>query len=859
MTKNARRKIKQVGDKQGVKMSITKFLIMSSVSVSALLPMSAFAQSAEEPAAASEEIIVTARRQDEKLRDVPASVTVITEAAIANTGARVAADYVQLTPGVTIVAGVVEAGDTQIAIRGINGARDGENNVALVVDGVLKSNTALLAQDQGALSQIEILKGPQGAYYGRSAVAGAIVISTKKPGTEFEVSGRVSAANNKTFAGAAVISGPLSPTLGFVVNGEYATTDGFYRDVFQTQPLNRTVYPSNRGIGASVDDNERYNINGRLLFTPSDDTEIDIKARYSKLKGSAIAFNAIFQLPGLAAAFNAPVFNIDANDHQFLFTRNIDPENSQKSFEASVRLIQNLTNDIKLAGYVSYSNTKNNFFADGTSGTFGFFNAESTCQATAAALRGFPVQAPFGVDVGNPNVFLNPYSPVTCDGSQYQQRDQKDISAELRLSGETGGGIDWSFGGYYLNIDRFTCSNLGLDTGQGVIRRCYTTDPRNRTEALAQDTFNTNVYAMFGSLEYKPTERLKLSAALRYDIEQRSTENGIPTGRLTRWVGNVLTGNPNGTAATPANYFLNPGLDPAYNPSGVLLPRKATFKQIQPKISLSYAATDDISLFANWGIGFKTGGFNNAGSEAIVNGFFNAGIGAGLSVFDDYKKETSSAFEVGVKGSLAPGVNFELAGYYTDVKDSQFFEFFVGPFGLLRVVSNIDKVNFKGVEGSFNARVIDHFTVFGSANYTDSKIKRNAARPYTVGNEAPATSKYTVNLGAQYDGPITNTLGLLLRADYRITGPTFFHTVQNNDVPTIFGLGANYTNSQRDAFGILNLRGGFKGDHWSLVAFANNVTKKRYLAEVIVAPEFGGAFVAPGALRTIGIEGTFKF
>jgi iron complex outermembrane recepter protein len=839
-------------------MSITKFLIMSSVAASALVPMSAFAQTAAEPAAGSEEIVVTARRQDEKLKDVPASVTVITAAAIANTGARVASDYVQLTPGVTIVTGVVEAGDTQIAIRGINGARDGENNVALVVDGVLKSNTALLAQDQGALSQIEILKGPQGAYYGRSAVAGAIVIATKKPGTELEVSGRASAANNNTFAGAAVISGPISPNLGFVINGEYATTDGFYRDVFQTNALYASTYPGQgRGIGASVDDNKRWNINGRLLFTPSADTEIDFKTRYSKLKGAAIGFNAIFQLPGLAGLLGAPVFNIDANDHQFVFARNINPENNQQSFEASIRLTQKLTDDIKLAGYVAYSNTKNDFFADGTSGTFGFFNAEPTCAATTAALTGFPVQAPFAV--GIPGAFLNPYSPITCDGSQYQQRDQKDISAELRLSGSAGDTVNWSVGGYYLNIDRFNCNNLGVDTGQGVIRQCYTTDARNPTEALAQDSFNTNVYAIFGSLEYKPTERLTISAAARYDIEQRSTENGIPTGRRTRWVGNVLTGVPNGTATTPANYFLNPGLDPAYNPSGVLLPRKATFKQIQPKISISYAATDDISVFANWGIGFKTGGFNNAGSEAIVNGFFNQGINAGLSVFDDYRKETSSAFEVGVKGSVAPGVTFELAGYYTDVKDSQFFEFFVGPFGLLRVVSNIDKVTFKGIEGSFNARVMKNFTVFGSANYTDSEIKRNRARPYTVGNEAPATSKYTINLGAQYDGPITDTLGLLLRADYRITGPTFFHTVQNNDVPTQFGLGANYTNSRRDAFGILNLRGGIKGDHWSLVAFANNATKKRYLAEVIVAPEFGGAFVAPGALRTIGIEGTFKF
>lgn len=838
----------------------TKYLILSSVAVSVLAPMSVHAQEAPQAAAPSDEIVVTARREDEKLKDVPASVTVITAAAIANTGARVAADYVQLTPGVTIVAGVVEAGDTQIAIRGINGARDGENNVALVVDGVLKSNTALLAQDQGALTQIEILKGPQGAYYGRSAVAGAIVIATKKPGDKLEVSGRASAANNNTFNGAAVVSGPLGSNLGFVINGEYATTDGFYRDIFQTSPLYASTYPNQRkGIAASVDDNKRWNINGRLLYTPSSDTEIDLKARYSKLTGSAIAFNAIFQLPGLAAAFNAPVFNIDANKHQFVFARNINPENNQSSFETSIRLSQTLTDSIKLTSYVSYSNTKNDFYADGTSGTFGFFNNESTCIASAAALKGFPVQAPFGVDLGNPGVFLNPYSPVTCDGSQYQRRNQKDISAEVRIAGDAGHGLNWSLGGYYLNIDRFNCNNLGVDTGQGVIRECYTTDPRNRTEALAEDTFKTNVYAFFGSLEYKPTDKLKLSFAGRYDIEQRSTQNGIPTGRLTRWVGNVLTGNPNGTATTPANYYLNPGLDPAYNPSGVLSPREATYKHFQPKISISYAATDNLNLFANWGIGFKTGGFNNAGSAAIVNGFFNAGIGAGLTIFDDYKKEISSAWEAGIKGTIAPGVNFELAGYYTNVRNSQFFEFFVGPFGLLRVVSNIDKVTFKGVEGSFNARIAKGFTVFGSANYTDSEIKKNSARPYTVGNQAPATSKYTINLGTQYDGPLTDSLGLLLRADYRVTGPTYFHTVQNNNVPTIFGLGANYTNSRRDAFGILNLRGGLKGDHWSLVAFANNVTKKRFLQEVIVAPEFGGAFVAPGALRTIGVEGTFKF
>jgi len=344
---------------------------------------------------------------------------------------------------------------------------------------------------------------------GRSAVAGAIVIATRKPGDKLEVFGPARLLPTTTPLPALPSSAVRwVRTSASWWNGEYATTDGFYRDTFQSSALDASTYPGQgKGIAASVDDNERFNINGRLPFTPSTDTEIDVKARYSKLKGAAIGFNAIFQLPGLAAAFGAPVFNIDANDHQFVFARNINPENNQKSFEASVRLAQTLNDSMKLTGHVAYSNTKNDFFADGTSGTFAFFNNESSCLASAAALKGFPVQAPFGVDVGNPNVFLNPYLPVTCDGTQYQQRDQKDISAELRLAGDAGDGINWSLGGHYLNIDRFNCNNLGTDTGQGVIRQCYTTDARNRTEALAQYTFNTNVYALFGPLEYKPTEQ----------------------------------------------------------------------------------------------------------------------------------------------------------------------------------------------------------------------------------------------------------------------------------------------------------------------------------------------------------------
>lgn len=125
--------------------------------------------------AAVSDIVVTARRKNENLRDVPATVSVLTADTIAQTRARVAVDFVNLTSGVTIQTGTTDPSDVSVSIRGLNSPRDGENNVALVVDGILKTSIAATNEPQGDITQVEILKGPQGAIYGRNASAGAIV------------------------------------------------------------------------------------------------------------------------------------------------------------------------------------------------------------------------------------------------------------------------------------------------------------------------------------------------------------------------------------------------------------------------------------------------------------------------------------------------------------------------------------------------------------------------------------------------------------------------------------------------------------------------------------------------------------
>lgn len=852
----------------GMATSMAAFVFATSVNAQEAFAGQSPQEGASNGLTDSGEIVVTARRANENLRDVPATVAVLTSEALKQTGAKVASDFIGLTSGVTISTGAAEPGDTSINIRGLNGARDAENNVALVIDGVLKTNASVLNQPHGALRQIEILKGPQGAIYGRNASAGAIVISTRKPTDVFVVEGKAAAGNDSTYGGSLFFSGPISNSVGFTLSGDYEKSDGYYRNTFLGTDLARQIYPNYKDVNksASIDYYEKGNIYGRLVLSPSDDTEIDIKAHAGYNNGGAVTFNAMFQLPVLAgpSGFNDPVFNIKASDHKFLYTNNTAAHNYQRTWDGSFRLSQKL-DFATLIGVLGYSHVQDDFFAGGTSGAFGFFANEPLCQSTRAATAppGVINQEPFNTYY-NAFGFAQPYSPSTCDGIQYQSRKQNDVIAELRLVGNTNGPLTWQIGGSYIFIDRRTCISLQLDSGTGGERKCYVTDMAHHTESLQDDNYRTNVYAGFGSFEYAVNDRLKLGAALRYDIEARKTSNNIPVNGRTLYVGNPLTGYPIGSPGTPANYFLNSGLDPVYNPSGVLAPRNKTYKQWEPKLTVSYKPSADITVFADWGIGFKAGGFNSGGSKAIVDGFFNppvssGGINAGLTVNDDYKKETTSAFEAGLKGRAFNMLNFELVGYYTNVKNMQFFEFFVGPFGQLRVISNIDKVHILGLEGSLNVNIARGISIFGTGNYIESKIKKNGSRPYTVGNKSPSTPDFTLNFGVQASEPLNENLKFSFRTDARIVGPTPFHTVQNNTVPTIFGLDANYTNSTRSTYTTVNMRAGVEGKHWSLTAFATNLFKQRYPEEVVVAPEFGGDFTAPGALRRFGVEAAFNF
>jgi len=852
----------------------TQSKIGSAVALSMLAGSCAVASSAlAQESQASEredsvEVISISRKRPESLQDVPIAVSALSARDIETAGIERPGDFISLVPNVNIV-DTANVGDTQVNIRGIVSTRDAESTFAYVVDGVLMTNPNGFNEELLDIAQIEILKGPQGALYGRNAVAGAILVTTTLPSEEFEGKVKVGTGNAGIQRINGIMSGPLNDTMRGRLTASYNSMDGHYENVLT-------------GQDDVVDFLEDTTIKGRLMWDVSDQLTLDIRAGMSKVEGGAINFNAVFALPSFVNAFNQPAYNADVNDHDFIFAFNVPGENKQDSTEFSVKADWDL-DGYDITGVLAYNDLEEYLLSDGTSASFYGYELTPQCQTDRATLNNTPAAlgganrsdlfgdffAPFGVfppGVEFTGVY-GPYTPTSCDGFQYQERSQKDFSGELRItSDDDDADMRWIAGVYFAEIERDVVVAYGADQGQGFLRQPYVppTGP-NPTDLLFNDTFDTSVISAFGQIEYNVSDKMELAVALRYDNEERTVSNNVP---------NVSSSGLNINTIGPINPAFNA------NPNGIP-DRSRSFSHFQPKVTLSYELTDNVNSYASYGVGFRSGGFNSVGTQATLDFWFNSSgagtpgdaVDAKLLVTDDYSKEVTTNIEFGLKSKLMDGkVRLNGAIFKTTVKDNQFFEFFAGPFGLLRAVTTIDELAIQGFELDFTAEITDTFKVFGGVGLLDSEIKENRNRPVTVGNKAPQSPDTTYTLGFSYEQPVTEDYWLTTRVDYQYTGETFFHTLQGEQTPTIwdfFGtLGGgvppgphpqNFDNAARDAFYTLNARIALEAETWTLAIYGKNITDEQYLQEVIPAPEFGGSFLHPSARAEYGVEFTYNF
>ncbi|RMB01926.1 outer membrane receptor protein involved in Fe transport [Eilatimonas milleporae] len=633
-----------------------------------------------------EEITVSARRRLETLQDVPIAVDVLTAEQIRARGINTTEDVAKFTSGLVFDQGI-SLQDTRPVIRGLPATR-GRPPVGVLLDGIDVSSESLGNAGGGSLlnqrlldlERIEVVKGPQSALYGRAAFAGAVNYVTKRPGDEFE--GEVNASYGRfgTFDIGGAISGPISDTLGFRLNAVHAEFDGDYDNPVTGADLNGF---SNTGGSAALElDNKGVNIFARVSYSEyeADQRAIQNVSGFTggvsrpgpdTPEGQAVAAAVAGGVLEFPLASNVP----PAGDLSFTGVTgySIDPRTG-RDFPGSDGSIFSVTVNVSVdlegaelvynGGYVKQDER---LVYDGD-----FF--------------GLPL-ASFPDGEVEP---LNIFDVVDFDNTVEIN------SQEVRLQNFGEDAFRWAVGALYWSSD-MDQTNRSLRAFSGFP---FTGSPDIANfsptsiflnSVIPESPFGRDIesVSVYGLVEYDLTERLTVSAESRY-VDESTTV--IRSDFLQAAFAPIPAGFVNGVQEE--------SIDDA---------------EFLPKLTVSYAAGDNLNLYASVAKGFKPAGVSELdfGSQ-LADSRFDA--------------EKVWNYEFGLKGSTADRqLAYSAAIFYMDWTDrqvSQLLEDPDAPAGFRATVQNASGAEVLGFEASFIYRpsAVPGLTIDAAYTYLDTEF-----------------------------------------------------------------------------------------------------------------------------------------
>ena len=726
---------------------------------------------------ALQEVVVTARKREEALLDVPITVDAFTEQTIQSAGIQSPSDFVALVPNMTMVA-VQNVGNSFITIRGISQARNSEPSVAVVTDGVVEPNPYEFNEELNDVTSIEVLKGPQGALYGRNAIAGAIIINTAEPSDHFEGTARLGVGNGTSERAQLAVGGPIDSagTLKYRASVSFVNTDGYLENSY----LNQKADPYRETSGRL-----------RLLWRPTDQLTADLRFFGDYVETSAYYY--IIPRDDEANPFSSFTTPPNANDVTSPIQVNNQGTDNRGVSDIALKL------DYAAGGGTFTSITDWDHTKEIDTGDAYDFRPIVTSIA-------YNCPACFGVFPPNPT----PAQGGPFDLSQSQYLDITTWSEELRFTSSKTGGFAWIVGAYFLHTERFISTDNLFDRGQGVPRVYQEpiVDPTNpyatnTNETFLADSQNNNAWAVYGDATYDFNREFQLDVAVRYD--QANVQN---------------------TTDTPTEFLPAPTRGTAF--TGEV--RKETFDAVQPKFTLRYKPTDNMTLYGGWGRGFRSGGFNQTGVGAV------AAAAGQLGVHDVFQSETADTWEVGFKGAFLDR-RLSVSAALFDTKSTNGYFFYFDATTSTQNLGNLD-ATYKGGELQVSFVATTWLDLYAGYGYTNGKIT-GMEDPTVIGNKPPLLTQDTVNAGFQGHLPLGGGLSGVLRLDYRLLGRTWWDP-------------RNVTS--RDPVSLLDLRAGLTGDRWSLTAWSKNLTNKAYNEEFST-----GGFLWRALPRQYGLEFTCKF
>jgi iron complex outermembrane receptor protein len=420
---------------------------------------------------ALEEVVVTARKRDEAAINVPVAVNAFSEADIESAGIVRPQDYIAMTPNMTMVQ-TQNQGTSFIVVRGISQARNSEPSVAVLIDGVLMANPSQFNQELFDIESIQVLKGPQGALYGRNAIGGAVIITTRQPGDELEGHLTLGYDSGPGYTVRAGVGGPVgsSDTWKFMASASYLDTDG---------------YIDNPYLGEEADPFKDMSGRVRLLWEPNDGFKADLR-----LYGSAVDTQALY-------------FNIteSVNDTSLDVRVNNRGNNERDLYGASLKL-DFATSAGTLTSITAYDTVEEILTGD----QFDFLPIPESA------------------------LFNCPFFFCGVDQAQHQFLDVEAISQELRFTSPADQRVRWIIGAYAIATDRFISTGNVFDLGTGVVPEVKR-EPLplfNPQVSYLADSQDNLAWAVFGEVNFDITPRLEGSLALRYDRDDRENTTETP-------------------------------------------------------------------------------------------------------------------------------------------------------------------------------------------------------------------------------------------------------------------------------------------------------------------------------------------
>lgn len=616
------------------------------------------------------EIIVTAQKRTENVQDIPIAIDALGGEALQDRRISGADDLVRQFPNLSLKQS--SAVNSGVSIRGV-----GTQNIHLTAQqavGQYLDEVSLVTPFSSAfglfdLERVEILRGPQNTLFGRNTTGGAINYVTRRPKASDGFNGyamvNVGRFNRIDVEGA--IGVPLGDTVAIRLAGQMQTRDGVFKNIT---------------TGGEIGKTKRYSGRFGIAWDPDSDTSIFLSGHVGYNRGTDGPRKAI----GILAADGvSPCPELNLGDLAF--------REANSCLAPSKTGLFNPSTSTWRAAYQAADNTADVDFEGGSfrfRHDFGGFSLTSISSFDRTKLT-------YSTDVGG-----LPYTQF-----QFFQNGRYDVySHETRIASEGNGPLKWILGGYW---------SYENDKLAAIVRNNVAGPPTYAVVPMVSVDQKAEIISFYGQADYELTDRLKVSAGLRWTGDQRKalrdviavldSTTGLPGApRLApdfRFSREFLTG-----LATGFTRPCGPGIVGCRGP---LTPLEQNVSKVAGKVSIDYKVADDVLAYASYSRGFKSGSFDIR-AQGAFNGTGNTPVGP----------ETLDAYEVGIKSRfLDRKVQLNVSVFRYDWTDLQAFGS-IPVFGPAFI--NVPKSRLTGAEFELKVAPGGGFRANLSGGYLDTKV-----------------------------------------------------------------------------------------------------------------------------------------